>query len=304
MAYPTIKKLLSRGPAADNRYQASFTGITAGGVGWSGDIATVKLLNEHSEYLISNMTMPGKSIATGEMYGDRALGVSRKYAHTTMFNEFSMTYVLEAGMTVYQIYDSWMNIISPRRTTDGLPIDRRDIRMGFYNDYIDPKITLKKFERDGSVSLVTEVFNAFPLNLSDLSVSSGSQNGLLEFTVNFAYETAQSYYGGTSNETISGSPSPEESPAAGFGAGDALVDSSKYTDKFNRDYSDAFNNPRNNAVMPIQYREDLITWANANSKMIDNVGTPVQKDILFQARLENAAKSLGKNPLSNGAKPK
>jgi len=281
MAYPTVKKMLSRGPASDNRYSAIFTGVSVGDApGWAADPNMVKILNEYSDLFISNMTMPGSSIATGEMFGDRAVGVSRKYAHTRMFNEFSMTYILEAGMELYSIYDYWMNQISPRFNDEGVPIDRRDIRMNYYNNYIDPKIILKKFERDGSESLTTEIYNAFPLNISDLGLSSRNQNGLLELTINFAYETAISYTGGYSSERSSGST------GAVTQATNAVTDTEKTdgTDKTNvTQLAVQSYNPNDNKIQAIKDREDLALWAITNEKMINKVGTDTQKKILSDA---------------------
>ena len=211
MAYPTVKKMLNRGPASSNRYMASFTGTTAGGGGWT-DIETVKILNEYSQYFISNMTMPGSSIATGELVGDVGMGVSRKYAHSRIFNEFSMTFILESGMDVYEIFNGWINRIAPRETKGG----SRSIRMEYYDSYVDSKITLKKFERDGSLSLTTEVINAFPLNISDLSLNSAAQNNLLELTINFAYETYNVFTGGLSSERQSSSSDSSNSKKGGY----------------------------------------------------------------------------------------
>ena len=76
--------------------------------------------------------------------------------------------------------------------------------MAYYNTYIDPKIILKKMERDGTVSLTTNVYNAFPLNVSDLSMSASGTNSTLEFTVNFAYESFENFYDGVSDEQRTG----------------------------------------------------------------------------------------------------
>lgn len=296
MAYPTVKRMLARGPAANNRYQAMFTGVSVGDApGWAADASMVTKLNEYSAFFISNMTMPGSSIATGEVFGDRAVGVSRKYAHTRMFNEFSMTFICEAGMEIYGVFDYWMNQITPRYDQDGVPIDRRDIRMNYYNKYIDPKIILKKYERDGSCSLTTEVYNAFPLNISDLSLSSASQNGLLELTVNFAYETYVSYTGGYSSERQSGSSGVA---STGDAVSDGVAqDKGEATRSEVAAAATASTNPRDNKIQAIKERPDLITWANANEKMIDSVGTKTQKEILRQARVDSAAKALAANPL-------
>lgn len=277
MSYPTVKKLLSRGAASDNRYSATFTGGTAGDIGWTRDYNLLRELNEHSAFMISNMVMPGRSYATAETYGDQALGINRKYVHGTIFNEFALTYICEAGMSVYNIFHVWMETISPRSGNN--PLNRRDIRMNYYNNYIDPKIILKKYERDGSVSMTTDVYNAFPLNVSDLSLSSGSQNGLLEFTVNFAYETCHSMFGGNSTEQASSS----DLSFTGLAGLDFGI---KYEDVFKNgvpDYSQIFQNPNNNEVAAIKDREDLAAWAIANERMVNSVGTPTQRKILSDA---------------------
>jgi len=260
MAYPTIKKLLARGPASNNRYQAIFSGLTAGNKGWATDANQVKRLNEFSEFFISNMSMPGVSYATGDMMGDMAIGVSRKYAHTRMFNEFAMTFILEGGMELYNIFYYWMEQISPREddlVTSPTAMPRRDIRMNYYDNYVDPKIILKKFERDGSCSLTTEIYNAFPLNISDLGLSSGGQNGLLELTVNFAYETSISYTGGLSTEKSASSNSqtaadaavPDSQSVGGQWNSDMSLDLS---DDISKIYSNS--NPYDNKIFAISDR--------------------------------------------------
>ncbi|WDS61133.1 hypothetical protein SBM3_00045 [Synechococcus phage S-BM3] len=208
MIHDQVKKLLSKGPASTNRYSALFSGgggldsrggSAAGGtLGWANGLQSeLRLLNEHSDILISNIQFPGRSIATGQMRGDRALGLTRKYAHSVMFNEFSMTFTLNATLDVHSIFTTWLESMTPRATGSNT-LERRDVRIQYYNSYVDPKIILKKMERTGEVSLVTTVYNAFPLNVSDLNLSASGNNSTLEFTVNFAYETFENMYGGQS----------------------------------------------------------------------------------------------------------
>lgn len=207
MIYDQVKKLLSKGPASTNRYSAIFSGgggldqqggsATGGTLGWANGLQSeLRLLNEHSDLLISSIQFPGRSFATGEMRGDRALGLTRKYIHSVMFNEFSMTFTLNGTLDVHYIFTTWLENAAPRVT--GPSLTRKDIRIQYYNSYVDPKIVLKKMERTGEVSLVTNVYNAFPLNVSDLSLSASGNNSTLEFTVNFAYETFENMYGGQS----------------------------------------------------------------------------------------------------------
>ena len=193
--HESVTKLLASGVASANRYEAIFTGRPLGG-------RDTRALNEHSKFLISSATMPGRSFTTGQTRGDQGLGVERKYVTGVMFNEFTLTYTLTGDMRVHQIFNEWAEIWAPRAS--GHHSARRDIRVAYYNDYIDPKITLKKMERNGQVSMVTNIYNAYPIMVADLSLGSGQNNSALEFSVQFAYETFDNIYGGLSNEQISG----------------------------------------------------------------------------------------------------
>lgn len=193
--HESVTKLLASGVASANRYEAIFTGRPLGG-------RDTRALNEHSKFLISSATMPGRSFTTGQTRGDQGLGVERKYVTGVMFNEFTLTYTLTGDMRVHQIFNEWAETCAPRKA--GHHSARRDIRPAYYNDYIDPKISLKKIERNGQVSMVTNIYNAYPVMVADLSLGSGQNNSALEFSVQFAYETFDNVYGGLSNEQISG----------------------------------------------------------------------------------------------------
>ena len=202
--YESVNKLLESGPASSNRYEAIFTGGGIGGSpGWiSGDYSTLRQLNEHSRFLIQSIQFPGRSFTTGELRGEMGIGLTRKYVTSVMFNEFAMTFLLTGDMAVHDIFNNWYEKTGVRRGRG--PTNRQDIRMNWYDSYIDPKIILKKFERTGESSMTCLVYNAFPINLSDLSLTSSSNNNQLEFTVNFAYETFENVYGGQAGEQVAG----------------------------------------------------------------------------------------------------
>lgn len=266
MAYPTVKKLLNRGPASNNRFSATFGSCRA--------LGNTRTLNEYSRYFISNMTMPGSSIATGEMFGDIATGISRKYAHTRMYNEFAMTFILEAGMEVYDIFDAWIENIVTKEAGKTLPTANH--RAGYYDDYVCNDIILKKYERDGSLSLTTTVYNAFPLNISDLSLSSASQNSLLELTINFAYETYTTNTGGVSSEGVSGDGESGKSNGLGYSdvkyeAVEPLLSNSVLGLSDFGSLTDF--NPLNNKIMAIKDRENMQKYDRVKAKGRDSGGS-------------------------------
>lgn len=284
MAYPTVKKLLNRGPASNNRFSATFGSCRA--------LGNTRTLNEYSRYFISNMTMPGSSIATGEMFGDIGTGISRKYAHTRIYNEFAMTFILEAGMEVYDIFDAWIENIVTKEAGKTLPTANH--RAGYYDDYVCNDIILKKYERDGSLSLTTTVFNAFPLNISDLSLSSASQNSLLELTINFAYETYTTATGGVSSEGVSGDGESGKSNGLGYSdvkyeAVEPLLSNSLLGLSDFGSFTDF--NPMNNKIMAIKDRENMQKYDRVKAKGRDSGGG---------SSAGTTAPSPGSNPNTSG----
>ena len=106
--HESVRRLMSSGPASANRYEAIFSGGGIGGApGWAGlfGINRVRELNDHSKLLITNIIFPGRAYTTGNIRGDRAVGVTRKYITSVMFNEFQMTYTLTADMAVHDLYN-------------------------------------------------------------------------------------------------------------------------------------------------------------------------------------------------------
>jgi len=127
---------------------------------------------------------------------------------------------LNGTLDVHSIFTTWLESSAPRTIPGDKHLTRKDVRIQYYNSYVDPTIILKKMERTGEVSLVTNVYNAFPLNVSDLSLSASSNNSTLEFTVNFAYETFENMYGGQSTLQRSAPTSADGMGADGSAWGD------------------------------------------------------------------------------------
>lgn len=257
--YENVSKILSSGVASANRYEVIYSGH-------GGYFQDVIDLNAHSKYLVSSATVPGRSFTTGQIRGDMGLGVERKYVTGIMFNEFTLTYTLTGDMRVHQLMNQWAEDCAPR--ISGASTGRKDIRIAYYEDYVDPKIIIKKLERDGSVSMVTNVYNAYPIMVADLSLSSGSNNSALEFSVQFAYETFDNIYGGLSSEQVAGG-------YAGYG--DAVSESESEDGKQKRE---------------VGQFEDKKTIDNTKTGYEEGLG--VKKAIEEKSKVNNSANDGGK----------
>ena len=165
----------------------------------------------------SEATLPGVNMSTSEY---RITNTPQlKYAYGAVFNEFSVTFTMDANSNIRKLFDKWTNIIYPysqfRGVGDGV------LRTRYKDDYI-ADITVTKFERgassprnrsksnriggrriipDGETkrdSLFVDnvavhavrMKNAFPKSIDSMTLS-GDAGQLTQFSVAFEYESLQ-----------------------------------------------------------------------------------------------------------------
>ena len=161
--------------------------------------------------------MPGVTMADSEY---RITNTPQlKYAYGAVFNEFSVTFMMDANSNIRKLFDSWTNIIYPyssfRGSGDGV------LRTRYKEDYI-ADITVVKYERatssqrnksfannlpgrriipNGESDAITgfkdnvavhavRMKNAFPKSIDSMALSSDAGQ-MTQFSVSFEYESLQ-----------------------------------------------------------------------------------------------------------------
>lgn len=125
--------------------------------------------------------LPGYNINTVD---SKIYGVPTPIAAFSSFNDITLTFICAGDLWEKKMFDYWMNLIVP---------------MNVYNvrykvDYVS-KITISQFYETGELSYRVNLINAFPINLSPLTLNWGD-DGIHKLSVTFKYD-----YWATENTT-------------------------------------------------------------------------------------------------------
>ena len=189
---------------------AALSGATS-----DSDAANLGEIQQLMRLYTTECTMPGVTMSDSEY---RITNTPQlKYAYGAVFNEFSVTFTMDANSNIRKLFDKWTNIIYPysqfRGSQDGV------LRTAYKDSYI-ADITVVKYERATS-SVRNRVFsnnipgrriipngesdattgfkdnvavhavrmkNAFPKSIDSMSLS-GDGSSMTSFSVSFEYES-------------------------------------------------------------------------------------------------------------------
>lgn len=156
-------------------------------------------------YYASDVTVPSRQLTTGEI---KSVGAPWKYVTGTSFSEISITFILPRTYKTRTFFERWMNYASNDASQN----------VAWYDDVTTSYLDIFKYERGGQIpydagsmtSLVNPsqfktstvswnkcvgvwcMKNAFPFNISSMSLSSGSAN-FLSMEVSFYFERYRWY---------------------------------------------------------------------------------------------------------------
>ena len=179
--------------------------------------ATLSDITQLMRLYTTECTMPGVTMTDSEY---RVTNTPQlKYAYGAVFNEFSVTFLMDANSNIRKLFDKWTNIIYPyssfRGSQDGV------LRTAYKDSYV-ADITVVKYERatssvrnrnfsnnipgrriipNGDTNETTgfkdnvavhavRMKNAFPKSIDSMSLSSDAGQ-MTQFSVSFEYESLQ-----------------------------------------------------------------------------------------------------------------
>ena len=141
--------------------------------------------------LCKTATLPGTSFATAQVSG-HAMGIVQKYAHTRIYPDFTMTFIVDDKYRVVRFFELWQEFISSGGQEN--PTRRAYYhRMEYPVDYKCETLRIQKFDKDHDHDVEYTYINAFPRSLSPVTVSY-DRSRLLELSVTFTYD--RHFFGG------------------------------------------------------------------------------------------------------------
>ena len=141
--------------------------------------------------LCKTASLPGTSFATAQVSG-HAMGIVQKYAHTRIYPDFTMTFIVDDKYRVVRFFELWQEFISSGGQEN--PTRRAYYhRMEYPVDYKCETLRIQKFDKDHDHDVEYTYINAFPRSLAPITVSY-DQSRLLELSVTFTYD--RHFFGG------------------------------------------------------------------------------------------------------------
>lgn len=179
--------------------------------------ATLKDITQLMRLYTTECTMPGVTMSDSEY---RITNTPQlKYAYGAVFNEFSVTFLMDANSNIRKLFDKWTNVIYPYSAFQGA--GDGVLRTRYKDEYI-ADITVVKYERatssarnrnfannipgrriipngesdattgfkDNVAVHAVRMKNAFPKSIDSMSLSSDAGQ-MTQFSVSFEYESLQ-----------------------------------------------------------------------------------------------------------------
>ena len=168
--------------------------------------------NEDVNFLAYEAVLPGTSLETGQVFGDRQ-GITEQYANKRVYPSVDVSFYIDQDYKVIEFFEQWISTIAPNRGKSG----NSDSYTKFtYPNNYETDIVITKFEKNfrepsqrlskaGVYSMPGNrveytLLNAYPINLISIPVSYG-QADILRTTVTFNYDVYRydPYAGGQKN---------------------------------------------------------------------------------------------------------
>lgn len=135
--------------------------------------------------LCKTATLPGTAYATAQVTGHQ-LGIVQKYAHTRIYPDFTMTFIVDKKYRVVKFFELWQQFMSQGSFED--PSRKAYYhRMEYPVHYKCETLRIQKFDKDHNNDIEYTFINAFPRSISPVTVSYDSSR-VLEVSVTFSYD--------------------------------------------------------------------------------------------------------------------
>lgn len=194
---PTDAKEIFGKLSQTNHYQVSFgslpSSVSAHISSKFGILNPNKFMSEKGGFLCSDASLPGSSLATGEVR-DNFMGIPQEFAHTRLYADVDFTFYVDLDYTNLRIFEGWIDYISSgSESTDGISelTDNYYRRMQYPENYKANTMYITKFEKDidnAKGRRLDYLFvNAFPKLVNAIPVQYGGAD-ILKVGVSFNYD--------------------------------------------------------------------------------------------------------------------
>lgn len=125
---------------------------------------------------VKAIAVPGRTLTTADTVQDQIL---HSMVNGSEFEPFVCTFIMTPSQKERQFFLDWMNKANNMNSN----------KYGFYDDYV-ANIVVKYYNRQGNMTSICEIAEAFPIKVSELMLSYETNNELASFDVTFKFKRA------------------------------------------------------------------------------------------------------------------
>lgn len=143
-------------------------------------------------FMAEAINLPGVNFGTTQnrRYG---FGGTQKYVNDVTFNDLTVSFICDGKGTTLGTFGEWMNkIVRFDELPQKINVSKESLNPFFFeykDNYIAPEFKITVFDETRKKIIVYEIFEAFPTQVSDITLNWGSTDEFARFTVNFSYTT-------------------------------------------------------------------------------------------------------------------
>lgn len=148
------------------------------------------------ELFVSSTSIPSIGLETAVALGQTHMGISRQTPTGVIYEKpISMEIIGDSDYNAYKELRGWLDLTTTNINQS--EVNRRSLRMNYYDTFVSD-IELVKLELpdspDGQQNeykepLRIKFINAYPVNISNIALSSEAVNTGVRFSVDFTYES-------------------------------------------------------------------------------------------------------------------
>jgi hypothetical protein len=125
---------------------------------------------------VKSVAVPGRTLLTADTYQDQ---IGHSMVNGSEFEPFVCTFIMSPTQKERQFFLDWMNRAN----------NMDNNKFGFYDTYV-ANIVVKYYNRQGEMTSISEIAEAFPVRVSELNLSYDTNNELATFDVTFKFKRA------------------------------------------------------------------------------------------------------------------
>lgn len=140
-------------------------------------------------YLAESVNLPGVNLGTTQnrRYG---FGTTQKYVNDVTFNDLTVSFICDAKGAMLGTFGEWMNKIVRFDAMPNQVSTEGSLNPSFFeykDNYIASSFIITVVDETRDKITTYEIMEAFPTQISDISLNWGTTDELARFTVNFSY---------------------------------------------------------------------------------------------------------------------